>query len=1633
MDHKLGCVLAVRDRPVEVVERTLQTYDFQTLQPFDKVLLHQGSSPQAAEEYRRLCQRHGWRYVASLRRESVWHCSSAFNDAVAALSPEVEIVFKSGVDVLLGRDVLETADHLARCRLCVFSCLATRQGCRYPRVLAGHRDLLDLLEASSPPEVKQGEGAQAFPRKWFEQVGGYDLAYQGWGYEDSDLRQRAGWSIGFLEVFSCLLIHQWHPPANFPEQLRRNRDYYERSKQSRLIVRNGGPLSSTAGDTPRTAPRGDPKDSLEDWLSLVPPAARQVLDVGCGSGELAKKLKRQRQVVVHGLALDEKQAEGARGVLDSVSLCDVEGLEAALPAGPFDCILCREILARVRDPERLLEEARKRLSPQGTLIAGFANVRHHSVVARLLDGTWDWEPTGVLGRDQVRFFTRREAEKLLYRAGFEVVELRPLPGPGQSEWEARDRPDEVRVGPLAISGLADAEDFYASGYLFSARPKPAPPHDRGLTSIVILTHNQLAYTERCVSSIREHTPEPYELIFIDNASTDGTREYLLSLADAKVILNEENRGFPAGCNQGIKASSGSQVLLLNNDTVVTTGWLDRMLDALSCDEKIALVGPCSNCVSGEQQIAASYDSDLVGLEGFAWEWGKSHDRERVDNDRLVGFCLLIRREAIERVGLLDERFGTGCFEDDDYSRRMLAAGYRAVIARDSFVHHFGSRTFAGSGVDLGRLLNTNREVYRKKWEAEEKAGAKVTSTLLVPAEPKGANQVSSPPDLRVLVVAHVGALGGRMDKSHYHRYLALARRPGVSLFGPGLPGYRPGMSLKEAVRVACRGIMPDVVLHGGDLRESGVPLLSDLADSPGLTAIELLDSWTRPERQSGFIRRQRFDLGLIQEAGPHLAFYQKHCPQTEFFWTPNAVDTNLFRQRRLPKEWDVLLYGETSPEVYPLRARLARLLANQRELRFHHIRHPGYYPGPQEQRRVLAGAELSCAINRSWIGLATCSVYQCLLMKYLEIAASGGLVAGNLPEHARPLFSNDFIELSMEQSDREILDTLKRHLADKERLESMAESARRRVVKDFSTDAFADKVPGLFRQALAQRKGARGTKAHAAERVSLSASQEESQPPEPCFTLTVAPGGGLLLQRSGVQLSLCLIARDNAGTLAAALESIKPWVDEMVVVDTGSKDDTPKIAERLGARVFHFPWCDDFSAARNESLKYARGEWIFWMDSDDTIDPDHGRKLRELISSADSSVMGYVIQVHCPGAGPEGGTDLTVVDHVKLFRNLPALRFEGRIHEQILPAIRALGGQVAWTDLFVTHSGYDHSPEGQERKKQRDLHLLHLEHKERGEHTFTLFNLGMTYADIGQHEEAVDYLRRSIAAAIPEESHLRKAYALLVHSLGKLNQPESAWEVCSRGLELFAGDLELSFRRAILMHERGDLQGSAHAYLELLGNHRERHFTSVDRGISSFKARHNLAVVYSDMGDLVRAEEQWRMVTQEQPDYRQGWRGLGETLLRQGKQQELSALIEHLHGEPRLCGEASLLLGQIAQAQGDLEEARKHFEQSVKELPTDPAPLQALCRLLFEHGEMHQAEEALGRLIKLCPEDAAAHHNLGTIHLQQGKHQQAAEEYQKSLRLRPNAPETQALLGHALQTLEIQPDNQKAAQILQQS
>ncbi|MGN7457235.1 methyltransferase domain-containing protein [Paenibacillus pasadenensis] len=235
------------------------------------------------------------------------------------------------------------------------------------------------------------------------------------------------------------------------------------------------------------------------------------------------------------------------------------------------------------------------------------------------------------------------------------------------------------------------------------------------TSIVILTYNQLDYTKLCLESIRAYTPsESYELIVVDNASTDGTREWLQQQQDLKLLLNNDNVGFPKGCNQGIEMSeSDTDILLLNNDTIVTEGWLERLQKQLHSIPEIGAVGPITNNAAYYQTVPVPYQT-LDEMQAFSGELALKNERaER--RLKLIGFCMLIKRKALLETGLLDEQFSPGNYEDDDYSMRLTMSGYQLWLCRNTFIHHFGGTSFGQKPQAYYDLMKRNEKMFEEKW------------------------------------------------------------------------------------------------------------------------------------------------------------------------------------------------------------------------------------------------------------------------------------------------------------------------------------------------------------------------------------------------------------------------------------------------------------------------------------------------------------------------------------------------------------------------------------------------------------------------------------------------------------------------------------------------------------------------------------------------------------------------------------------------------------------------------------------------------------------------------------------------------------------------------------------------------
>lgn len=240
------------------------------------------------------------------------------------------------------------------------------------------------------------------------------------------------------------------------------------------------------------------------------------------------------------------------------------------------------------------------------------------------------------------------------------------------------------------------------------------------TSIIILCYNSLEETTRpCLESVIKNTPAgKYELIIVDNASSDGTPQYLKEFArlhpNVQIQLNDINKGYAGGNNDGIVLANGEYIILLNNDTLVPTGWLDKLLFLFQNHPKIGLIGPVTNSAGNEQRIELDRLNEK-NYEVISGEYIKRQAGVWFETEKLGFFCVAIRRSVVEKIGQLDEKFGIGMFEDDDFCIRAKKAGFALAVVEDCFVFHKGSVSFGKLAVENYRqLFEKNRQYFYEK-------------------------------------------------------------------------------------------------------------------------------------------------------------------------------------------------------------------------------------------------------------------------------------------------------------------------------------------------------------------------------------------------------------------------------------------------------------------------------------------------------------------------------------------------------------------------------------------------------------------------------------------------------------------------------------------------------------------------------------------------------------------------------------------------------------------------------------------------------------------------------------------------------------------------------------------------------
>jgi tetratricopeptide (TPR) repeat protein len=460
-----------------------------------------------------------------------------------------------------------------------------------------------------------------------------------------------------------------------------------------------------------------------------------------------------------------------------------------------------------------------------------------------------------------------------------------------------------------------------------------------------------------------------------------------------------------------------------------------------------------------------------------------------------------------------------------------------------------------------------------------------------------------------------------------------------------------------------------------------------------------------------------------------------------------------------------------------------------------------------------------------------------------------------------------------------------------------------------------------------------------------------------------------------MRVSLCLIAKNEEANLPPCLGSAADLVHEIIVVDSGSTDRTREVAAQLGARVFDFTWCDDFAAARNESLRHATGDWIFWLDADDRVDEENRRRLRTLFAGLKDENVVYMMTCRCPS---KSGT--TVVEHARLFRNHPAIRWQHRIHEQIVPSVQRLGGSVRATDVVIQHAGYEDELLHQ-RKLERNLRLLQLAHADSRDDPWILLNLGQNYLAFGRAVEGLPLLRRCLELSQPGDFYVRKLYGQLARGYHQLGQRQEAVAVCRAGLMRYPDFGELVFFEGQLLSELGDLIGAEACWVRLLRP--GAGFVSDDLGLCGYKTRQNLGLLYRRQRRDAEAEAQWRAVLAERPDSAPTWLALADLWLSQGRLAEMEQAAQWLRAQPYGAVLSALLQARVHQARKEFARARAVLEPAIAAAPQALWPHMILSEVLLQEGrDWAAAELALSRVLALDPGNSQARRNLAFVQKQ---------------------------------------------------
>lgn len=545
---------------------------------------------------------------------------------------------------------------------------------------------------------------------------------------------------------------------------------------------------------------------------------------------------------------------------------------------------------------------------------------------------------------------------------------------------------------------------------------------------------------------------------------------------------------------------------------------------------------------------------------------------------------------------------------------------------------------------------------------------------------------------------------------------------------------------------------------------------------------------------------------------------------------------------------------------------------------------------------------------------------------------------------------------------------------------------------------------------------------------------------------------GLKPGRVGITLSACLIVKNEEKNLDRCLRSLQGLADEIVVVDTGSTDRTVEIAARYGAKIGHFEWIDDFSAARNASLALATKHWVLWIDADEEVDPAGIPMIREALMRPHFG--GYYVQID-NRLGEEGSANSYVHSPIRLFQRLPGVEFTLRIHEQVLPSLERLGLTTTTVEgARLLHYGYTSQAMSEKSKLDRTLGMLGREIEESPQEPFHWFNLANALVVGARWQEAAEAARRAVELMSDDAVYGSLTYHLLATALCESDRPDMALVACAeadaRGFggilveyeRLHALGLLGRFDEALVSADRclsmdwplglnGDYGIYTHKrhvlaaqVLAQVGRHGEalelfEHALSVDPDMT--------VAVYGRAVTLLRLDRFEKAIDEfsrciEDPIYgARSERGLAECLLRLGRHRDASGILERQWHAGLRDENLFTLWAQACEGTGDSAALLSAFDAFGREGEPTSAMLINWGRTLQATGDHPRALACYSEAIKRAPDDPNAYLNCGDMLYVLGQFGDAAHLYESALRLQPDNPQAWFVLGNCLYQLGLQP------------